>query len=253
MANKINNGTEAEIETTFEAMYEQNIDWLTRKAAELARSCSSYSLVDEDDLIQEALIELYRAITRFSEEKMRDQTSPMAYFRLCMFGRMITVMKSHHRMFHLPVNMVDELKALEVAKESDRLAEYFAGANPKYRMEMEAIYNRSWGDGFMTSTPLTVEEYSEIIFDERFESELANSQRRQLKEALGEVLNSAVTPREQDVIRMHFGFGTDTEMSLEKIGEVMGITGNRVRQIEAKALRKMRHPRVGKLLLEFVD
>ena len=71
--------------------------------------------------------------------------------------------------------------------------------------------------------------------------------REQLKESLREVL-STLTEREENVIRMRFGLDNGQPMTLEEVGQKFGVTRERIRQIEAKAIRKLKHPtRLNKL------
>jgi RNA polymerase primary sigma factor len=67
-------------------------------------------------------------------------------------------------------------------------------------------------------------------------------------EALAEL-----TPREQRIIRMRFGIGDTQDHTLEEIGQVFGVTRERIRQIEAKALEKLRHPTRARKLVTFAD
>jgi len=76
----------------------------------------------------------------------------------------------------------------------------------------------------------------------------ASALSRVLTEALAEL-----TPREQRVLRMRFGIGGDSDHTLEEVGEVFGVTRERIRQIEAKALEKLRHPTRARKLMTFAD
>jgi RNA polymerase primary sigma factor len=71
-----------------------------------------------------------------------------------------------------------------------------------------------------------------------------------LREVTTKVLSS-LTPREERVIRMRFGIGTNTDFTLEEVGKLFLVTRERIRQIEAKALRKLRHPSRSKKLRGF--
>jgi len=73
-----------------------------------------------------------------------------------------------------------------------------------------------------------------------------------LSEATLEVLGQ-LTEREQKVLRMRFGIGMNTDHTLEEVGKQFGVTRERIRQIEAKALRKLRHPSRAKKLKTFAD
>jgi RNA polymerase primary sigma factor len=67
-----------------------------------------------------------------------------------------------------------------------------------------------------------------------------------------EVLNS-LTPREERIIKMRFGLEDGTERTLEEVGQAFGVTRERIRQIEAKAIRKLRHPSRTRQLRAFFD
>jgi RNA polymerase primary sigma factor len=64
---------------------------------------------------------------------------------------------------------------------------------------------------------------------------------------------ASVTPREERVLRMRFGIGTNTEHTLEEVGLQFSVTRERIRQIEAKALRKLKHPSRSRILRSFLD
>ena len=73
-----------------------------------------------------------------------------------------------------------------------------------------------------------------------------------LKEQLGEVLKT-LTPREEKVLRLRFGLEDGRSRTLEEVGKEFNVTRERIRQIEAKALRKLRHPSRSKKLKDFLD
>ena len=73
-----------------------------------------------------------------------------------------------------------------------------------------------------------------------------------LREATTRVLSS-LTPREERVLRMRFGIGTNTDHTLEEVGQQFNVTRERIRQIEAKALRKLKHPSRSRKLRSFLD
>jgi len=62
-----------------------------------------------------------------------------------------------------------------------------------------------------------------------------------------------LSPKEREILRLRFGIGADGEHTLEEVGERFRVTRERIRQIEAKALRKLRHPLRGRVLKTFVD
>ncbi len=73
-----------------------------------------------------------------------------------------------------------------------------------------------------------------------------------LKEQLSDVLDT-LTEREENVLRLRFGLADGRTRTLEEVGQVFGVTRERIRQIEAKALRKLRHPSRSKLLKDFLE
>ena len=73
-----------------------------------------------------------------------------------------------------------------------------------------------------------------------------------LRETIAEVLES-LTPREERIIRMRFGLGMTSDHTLEEVGNTFSVTRERIRQIEAKALRKLKHPSRSRVLRSFLD
>jgi RNA polymerase primary sigma factor len=73
-----------------------------------------------------------------------------------------------------------------------------------------------------------------------------------LQEAMAEAI-AELTPREQHILRMRFGIGGTTDRTLAEIGKELGVTRERIRQIEAKAIEKLRHPRRVRKLASFVE
>ena len=74
----------------------------------------------------------------------------------------------------------------------------------------------------------------------------------ELKAGITKIL-AKLTPREEHVLRMRFGIGLGTDYTLEEIGKKFSVTGNRIREIEAKALRKLKHPHLAKNLVGFLE
>ena len=73
-----------------------------------------------------------------------------------------------------------------------------------------------------------------------------------LRDTIAEVLAS-LTPREERIIRMRFGLGMTSDHTLEEVGNTFSVTRERIRQIEAKALRKLKHPSRSRILRTFLD
>ena len=102
-------------------------------------------------------------------------------------------------------------------------------------------------------TPIGEEEDSNLgdfIKDEKYESPSEAIERQNLRSTTKKVL-STLTPREEKVLCMRFGIGEKSDHTLEEVGQVFEVTRERIRQIEAKALRKLRHPSRQKKLEDF--
>jgi RNA polymerase sigma factor (sigma-70 family) len=81
----------------------------------------------------------------------------------------------------------------------------------------------------------------DFIGDSNTPSPYSDMEKNKVTEQILEILHT-LTPREEEVIRMRFGIGADRDHTLEEVGKRMSITRERVRQIEAKAMRKLKHP-----------
>ncbi len=90
-----------------------------------------------------------------------------------------------------------------------------------------------------------------FIEDELSPTPIQSAYQSMLKDKIEEVLGT-LTPREARVLRMRFGLDTGVPFTLEEVGEKFGLTRERIRQIEGKALRRLRHPRRARQLKEYL-
>jgi len=142
--------------------------------------------------------------------------------------------------------------AQEIGREPtpEELAEYLEMPEEKVRQILEVAK-----EPVSLETPIGDEEDSQLkdfVEDENAENPLDGAVNAALAEATLEVLGQ-LTEREQKVLRMRFGIGMNTDHTLEEVGKQFGVTRERIRQIEAKALRKLRHPSRAKKLKTFAD
>ena len=94
--------------------------------------------------------------------------------------------------------------------------------------------------------------FGDFIEDESAESPMMAAGHEMLKERVGDVL-STLTFREREIIKLRYGIGDGYTYTLEEVGRIFRVTRERVRQIEAKAVRKLRHPVRARLLASFLD
>ena len=94
--------------------------------------------------------------------------------------------------------------------------------------------------------------FGDFIEDESAESPLQTAGQEMLKERIGDVLKT-LTFREREIVKLRYGIGDGYTYTLEEVGQDFAVTRERIRQIEAKALRKLRHPSRSKALRAFLD
>ena len=95
-------------------------------------------------------------------------------------------------------------------------------------------------------------ELTEDIIDNSSKDPFDRAVQSNLRQTTTKILSS-LTPREERVIRMRFGIGMNSDHTLQEVGQQFGVTGNRIREIEAKALRKLKDPTRTKLLKSFLE
>ena len=165
------------------------------------------------------------------------------------------------RTIRIPVHMIETINKLvrtvrqmlhEIGREPtpEELASQAANASGKGPQGDE---DRQGAD--LLETPIGDEEDSQLgdfIEDKNAVLPLDAAIQENLKETTTRVLAS-LTPREERVLRMRFGIGMNTDHTLEEVGQQFSVTRERIRQIEAKALRKLKHPSRSRKLRSFLD
>ncbi len=198
------------------------------------------------DLVQEGNIGLMKAVDKFKYEKgFKFSTYATWWIRQAITRALIDQTKTirvpvHLMEFYNKVNRTSRELTQQLGREPDN--EEIAKQLSVSRRKVEEAF-RALQDPIALQTPLGDEDtkLEDLIGDQHSPSPSAEAEEHERTEKTIGVLKS-LTPKEEQVIRLRFGIGVDRDHTLEEVGRHLSITRERVRQIEAKALRKLKHP-----------